>query len=561
MMTPTQYSQAAFESAYEYIDQVIRKKVRCGKLERLAVERHLCDLNDQERMGLFFDAEEVDRVFRFFSLLKHSKGREWAGKQFVLSGWQAFIILVVFGWYRRTDRLRRYRWCYIQIGRKNGKSTFAGGIALYMLTADKEPGAEVYSAATKRDQAKIVFDVAKAMVRKSPKLDERLSIFKNNISDHTSGSKFEPLGADADTLDGLDVYCGVIDELHAHKSRKAFDVIETGTGARLQPLIFIITTAGAEVESICAEQRDYAGKILEGTLDDDAYFAFICEPDKEDNWKDERNWRKGNPNLGSGKKIEGIREKFKKAAAAPAAQNSFRRLELDEWTSVNERWMDMEIWNACKIAQVALERRRAFGGLDLSAVTDLTAYVLAFEPDQDGSIPVLPFIWMPEDVVEEREKKDNAPYSQWIEDGFIMKTPGNVVDYGFIESTILETDRLYRVVEIGYDPWNALQTAVRLEGEGITMVEHRQGFKSMSPAMKETMRIVKSRSLNHMNNPVLKWCVSNVQARMDPAENIKPDKAASKKRIDPIVALIMAIGRLTADNEQHFDASRGIIAV
>ena len=370
----------------------------------------------------------------------------------------------------RTDGTRRFRTAYIEIGRKNGKSTLAAGVALYLFAADREPGAEVFTAATKRDQARIVHGEAIRMVRLSPGLQRHVQVFKDNLSMLRTTSKYEPLGADADTMDGLNVHGAIIDELHAHKNRNLWDVLETATGARRQPLIFAITTAGFDRHSICWQQHDYGEKILDGVIEDDAYFAFIASLDPEDSWTDRKMWIKANPNLGISVKPESLEEQCGKAESLPAAQNAFRRLRLNQWTEQSDRWIDLSVWDACiaPVDAALLKGRECFGGLDLSTTTDLSAFVLLFPPEDDEPWQVLCRFWMPEDNVRRRVEKDRVPYDVWIREGWIEATAGNVIDYDILRARIQEDADRFHIREIAFDRWNATQLCTQLQSTAWT---------------------------------------------------------------------------------------------
>ena len=541
MLTPTDYSAKCFDDALQYIDGVLSGEIVVGELVRLAVERHVRDLQNQRKGGIYFDPEGADRVFRFFSFLRHSLA-EWAGQQFVLSPWQSFIVLVLFGW-KRANGFRRFVIAYLQVARKNGKTTFLAGIGLYLAFADGEPGAEVYVAATKRDQAKKTHDEAVRMRAQSPELAKRIKSYRDNLHIDATAQKFVPIGSDADTTDGLNSHANLIDELHAHKTRRLWDVLVSGTGARRQALTCAITTAGFDLQSICWEQRDYAEKILRQIIDDDSYFAFVAEPDKGDDWRDESTWIKGNPNLGVSVYLEKLREEFRRADVSPAGQNSFRRLKLDEWTEQENRWIDVNAWNALPAVERAVEGARCYAGLDLSSTTDLTAFVLAFPPDEHPEWTILPYFWMPEDGLRERSRNDKVEYEAWVRDGWIKATPGDMVDYDFVREDIVNAAALYRIEEVAYDRWNSSQIVTQLTGDGLTMIPMGQGYASMSAPSKEFMRLILAKQINHQDNPVLRWMASNVMALQDPAGNIKPDKAKSRHRIDGIVAMIMAIDR------------------
>jgi phage terminase large subunit-like protein len=517
------------------------------------------------KRGLYFDREAADRVIRFFAFCCHSKG-ELAGQAIQLEPWQQFIFWVAFGWKRTVDNHRRFRTVYIELPRKNGKSTMMAGIGLYMLVADGEPGAEIYAAATKKDQARIVHADAIKMRDASPSLKKRIQKFRDNLSIPETNSKFIPLGADEDTLDGLNTHCNIIDELHAHKTRKVWDVLETATGARRQPMQVAITTAGFDKHSICWEQHTYSEKILSQIIDDDTYFAFIACLDEGADWEDEREWFKANPNLGISKKLDDMRRLAAKAKEQPAALNSFLRLHLDRWTKQDVLWMPMDRWNACNAAVDAEELygRECIGALDLASKTDLAALSLLFAPvDDDEPWKLLQYFWCPEENAELRAKKDRVPYDVWIRQEFIKATEGNVTDYDFIRRDIGELASDYRIKEIAFDPWNATQLVTQLTGDGMEMVEFRQGFASMSAPTKELMAMVLGKKIAHGGNPVLDWMASNVTVRQDPAGNLKPDREKSTEKIDGIVTLIMAIGRAIVQPEDDGSVyeKRGVLSV
>jgi phage terminase large subunit-like protein len=493
---------------------------------------------------LYFDEAAAQHALVFFGFLKHSKG-EWAGKVVELEPWQQFIIWVIFGW-KRADGTRRFRTAYEEVARKNGKSTIAAGVGLYLLVADGEGGAEVYSAATKRDQAKITFSEAHRMVLASPFLRKRVKAFRDNLHIEGTASKFEPLGADADTLDGLNIHGAIVDELHAHKNRDLWDVLETATGARRQPLMFAITTAGYNRQSLCYQEHEYATKVLSGIIEDDSFFGIIFSLDDGDDWEDESCWIKANPNLGVSKHLDKMREKAKKAKAMPSALFAFLRLELNVWTNSSTKWIKREHWDACG-KQVDIEQLHglsAYGGLDLSSTTDISAFVLVFPPQCDeDDYQVLCHFWIPEEAMHERTKRDQVPYEAWVDQGYITATPGNAIDYDFILAQIDEDAQLFDLPEIAFDRWGSTKIIQEIESRGLTCAQFGQGFKDMSPATKELEKLILSHHLAHGNNPVLNWMADNLVVLIDPAGNIKPDKQKSAERIDGMVALIMALAR------------------
>lgn len=462
----------------------------------------------------------------------------------------------MFGWLR-TDGLRRFRRAYEEVPRKNGKSTKLAGVGLALLVADGEPGAEIYSAATKRDQARIIFDEARRMARASPELARKLSIFKHNLSIDATASKFEPLSSDDKTLDGLNPSGALLDELHKHKTRALLDVIDTGMGARRQPLMWIITTAGDDnPESVYAAENDYAIKVLEGAVVDDTYFAFICTIDKGDRWDDPAVFPKANPNLGISVKLDDLMRQMLMAKKSPSAQAAFKRTRLNVRTSAASREIDMDVWAANAgdpVSAALIERlrgRRAWGGLDLSSKIDLSARILLFEPleDSDRHI-VLSKFWMPADTVDEKSDRDKVQYQRWIDEGWIETTAGNVIDHGMIEAQLRDDHAAYQLQSVAYDPWNATQLAVGLTGDGVPMVEFIQGIRSYTSPTKELGALLLSSKLQHGAHPVLTWMASNIKTVTDRNENKMPSKKHSTGRIDGITGLIMAIGRMTLPDE------------
>lgn len=550
--------------AQQYIEQVNQGEIVVCKWVRLAVERHLRDLETGHERGLHFDEVAATRVIKFFGFLRHSKG-EWAGQVVSLEPWQQFILWVVFGW-KGADGTRRFRTAYEEIARKNGKSTKAAGVGLYLFDADKEPGAEVYTAATKRDQARITHSEATRMVKKSAALKKRIAVYKDNLHNEATASKFEPVGRDADSLDGLNIHGAIVDELHAHKTRDLWDVLETATGARRQPLMYAITTAGYNRQSICYELHDYTRKVLEGIIEDDSFFGIIFTLDEGDDWEDEHNWVKANPNLGVSVKLDDLRRKATKAKKMPSALNAFLRLHMNVWTQAETKWLDPDKWRACgeePIDPEALRGRTCYGGLDLSSTTDITAFVLVFPPEKKGDkYLVLCRFWIPEAAMHERSKRDRVPYDAWVREGYIEATSGDVIDYDFVVSEILELAERYDLKEIAFDRWGASKMIQELQEVELTVAQFGQGFASMSGPSKELERLVVARGISHGNNPVLRWMADNLVIRQDPAGNIKPDKAKSIEKIDGMVALVMALARAILQENEDGDSvyeERGVL--
>lgn len=538
-----------------YAERVLAGDVPTGALVRLACERHQRDLESGHERGLRFDDDAAQLACDFFTLLQHSKG-EWGGQRFVLEPWQMFIVGCIFGW-KHLDGRRRFRRSYVEIPRKNGKSTISAGIGLYLLVADGEPGAEVYSAATKKDQAMITHSEAVRMVKASPSLRRRVGVRVNNLHVEATNSRYSPLSADANTMDGLNVHAAIIDELHAHPTRKIVDVLDTATGARRQPLIFEITTAGWDRLTVCWQHHEYSRQVVEGLVTDDTWFAYVAGADLGDDWQDEATWAKANPNLGVSVSLDDLRAKAKRARQIPDEQNAFKRLHLDIWTEQAERWLDLDDWTA-SAGPVAYDElpgrlagRRCYAGLDLSSTEDIAALVLVFADDAEPvGYDVLCWFWVPEETVRRRTERGNVPYSRWVEEGLITATAGNVIDYDIIEATIAGLADLYEIKELAYDPWNALALITRLQGRGLEVIPIRQGFASLSAPTKHLQALTLGTRLHHGNNPVLTWMAGNMAVVSDPAGNIKPAKDKSSEKIDGMAALVNAVARLIVQPER-----------
>lgn len=524
--------------------EAARTRKPIAKLVRLAAARHLGDL---KRKDGYFDVAAAEWAIDFFGHLRHSKGPK-AGLPFTLEPWQQFIVGSLFGWKAAKGGARRYRTAYVEVPRKNGKSTLSAGIALLLAFFDSEAGAEVYCAATKRDQARIVFEEAQRMRDKSPALKKRISSFVGNLHVTSTSQKLEPLGADADSMDGLNIHGAIVDELHAHKTRAMVDVLETATGARTQPLIFYITTAGYDRHSVCWERHAYTERVLEGTLKDDQTFGFISSADEGDDYQDPKTWAKANPNLGVSVNLDDLERKARRAAEIPAEQNAFRRLHLNQWTEQEVRWLDMGAWNDCagpmpwKDLREALRGEVCWLGMDLASTLDITA-VVAWFPERCALVP---WFWIPEVGMRQRVDRDRVPYDQWREEGAVFVTEGEVTDQDDVERFILEQlAPAYQVREIAFDPWNATQLSVRLTSAGAQTVSIGQTIAMMAEAVKRIEELVVSRKLVHGGHPVLRWMASNAETRSDPYGNrkiVKPERS-SVKRVDGMVAGAMAISR------------------
>ena len=513
-----------------------------------------------------YDKAKADRAVTFINNLSHTKGK-WAGKRFDLLPWQEQIVRDLFG-IVKEDGNRQFLTAYIEIPKKNGKSELAAAIALYLLYADNEASSEVYGAACDRNQASIVFDVAKQMVQMSRPLEKRSKIMgaTKRIVNYSNAGFYQVLSAETGTKHGLNVSGLVFDEIHAQPNRHLYDVLTKGSGdAREQPLFFIITTAGTDRNSICYELHTKALDILNGRKKDTSFYPVVYGLSDEDDWNDEANWLKANPSLGHTIGIDRVREAYQQALDNPAEENVFKQLRLNMWTSSSVAWIPEHVYAKGNdpIQYDSLRGRSCYAGLDLSSTSDITAFVLVFPPRfEEENYIVLPFFWLPEDTLELRCRRDHVLYDVWERQGYIKTTEGNVVHYGFIEKFIEDLSEIYHIKEIAYDRWNATQMVQNLEGMGLTMVPFGQGYKDMSPPSKELYKLMMEGKIQHGGHPVLKWMGQNVVMRQDPAGNIKPDKEKSVEKIDGIVALIMGLDRCIrhqTDEGSVYD-ERGILS-
>lgn len=528
------------------------KIAACGWV-RKACGRQLADLRKHRGKGsvYYWDEKAAEAVCEFAELLPHVKGK-WDTWNLVLQPWQKFILCVVFGWKRRgkgkpKEWIRRFKTVYVEVPRKNGKSMLASVIALYMLLSDDEPGAEVYSAATKRDQAKIVFGTALQMVRKSRKMRDHfgISYTQFNINVEKTGSKFEPLASEADSLDGLNTHCAIIDELHAHRTRELYDVMETSTASRRQSALIVITTAGTNRAGICYEQRTYTTKILDKVFQDDTYFGIIYTIDEEDDWQLEKTWEKANPNYGVSIFKGEIARLCKKAAHLASAQPNFLVKHLCVWVNADMRWMDILAWQRAgddKLDETQFEGEPCWEGIDLASRDDVACRVKLFRRLIEGDNHYYVFCdhYLPEAAI---ERSPNSQYQGWVADGWITATPGDVTDFSYIEEDLRADKDWYELREVGFDPFQATQFSTRMMAEGFPMVEVTANTKNFSEPMKELEALCLGGRLHHNGDPVLEWMVSNVVAHVDAKDNIFPRKETRDNKIDGVVAMIMALAR------------------
>jgi len=514
--------------------------------------RHLRKLKDYTPTQFMaedshYDKAAADYAVRFIECLAHTKGT-WAGKPFELIDWQERIIRDLFG-VLKPNGYRQFNTAYIEIPKKNGKSELAAAVALLLTCGDGEERAEVYGCAADRQQAAIVFDVAADMVRMCPALNKRVKILtsQKRIVYVPTNSFYQVLSAEAYSKHGFNIHGVVFDELHTQPNRKLFDVMTKGSGdARMQPLYFLITTAGTDTNSICYEQHQKAQDILEGRKIDKTFYPVIYGAPDDADWTSPEVWKNSNPSLGETIGMDKVEAACESAKQNPGEENAFRQLRLNQWVKQTVRWMPMHKWDACKVDfdESLLEGRVCYGGLDLSSTTDITAFVLVFPPtDEDDHYYILPYFWLPEETLDLRVRRDHVPYDLWQRQGFLMTTEGNVVHYGFIENFIDELGTRFNIREIAFDRWGAVQMSQNLEGLGFTLVQFGQGYRDMSPPTKELMKLTLEQKIAHNGHPVLRWNMDNIFIKRDPAGNIKPDKEKSTEKIDGTVATIMALDR------------------
>lgn len=562
-----------------YAEAVASGKIVAGPHVRGACKRHLEDLKEGPKRGLHWDVEKANRAIGFFRdvlFVDIVAGDTTEGemKPFELIDWQAFIVGSLFGWLG-PDGFRRFRMAFVETGKGSGKSPLAAGVGMYMLAADGEFRAEVYAAAQKKDQAKVLFRDAVAMVEKSPALDERLhlsgGVEKTNIAYLEKGSFFRPISTEerGKGQSGPRPHCGLLDEIHEHSTNAMVEFMRAGTKGRNQALIFMITNSGSDRTTVCYDYHDYGAKVCAGQIEDDALFAYICGLDEHDDpFKDESCWPKANPSLGITITHKYLREQVVQARGMPSKQNIVLRLNFCVWTDAESTWIGKEIWDSCesKPRPELLAGRTAYGGLDLSGKKDLTAHALVFSPDEDGIYDAFVDFWTPKDTLKERSEIDRVPYPLWVEQGFLNATPGKTVDYCHVAKRIAELSIAHEIEEIGFDPHRIEYLIPELaeegvdswtpeagidSGQGIKLTPHNQGFISMGLAVEAAEEIILNGKLRVWANPVLRWNMASTVLDEDAAGNRKPNKRKATGRIDGTVALIMALRlALMANSEE-----------
>lgn len=550
------------DPATHFAQRVDSGKIVAGPFVRNSCRRHLCDLETGRDRGLVWDLGAASHGTNFYPEVLRLNGGQFEGKPFDLELWQAFIVGSLFGW-KRADRTRRFRKAYIETGKGSGKSPLAAGIGLYGLTVDGENRAEVYAAATKMDQAKILFRDAVAMVDMSPELDQRIqrSGAKGkewNLAYLANNSFFRPISSD-DGQSGPRPHIGLLDEIHEHRDGNVVEMLDAGTKFRTQPLIVMITNSGSSKQSVCWEYHEFGRKVCSGELQDDSFFAFICGLDEgDDPFEDESCWIKANPSLGVTIQKPYLRERVTQARGMPSKEAVVKRLNFCMWVEADAPWISYELWKAGDqpVDPTLLRNRRCWGGLDLSSTQDLTSFVLLFEPTaEDPFWRLVPHFWLPEKGLAEKAEKDSVPYLSWVEHGHLRTTPGAAVSKRHVLQEIAQITASLDLQAVAYDRWRIEDLKQVMADEGIELAELKpfgQGYQSMSPAVEEFERRLVAGDLAHDNNPVMTWCAANAVTTADAANNRKLDKARSNGRIDGVVAAVMATGISTqGDEPQH----------
>ena len=504
-----------------------------------------------------FNADKAQHAIDFFHLfLKHHKGK-WAGTPFILSDWQISIVANLFGWIR-PDNTRRFRSSLIELPRKSGKSSLSAGLALMCLTSD-EQGGEVYTAAADRDQANIVFGIAKRFVESDEYLSKRCKIYRHAIVVPSTGSTMKALASDSRTAHGLNASAVICDELHVWTkpdARELYEALITSQGARRQPLNIAITTAGTAEPTLWRDLHNYARKVQDGTVNDMAFMPAIWAAKKDEQWDDPEVWARCNPSLGTTVSVEFYEQECVKAKALPSYQNAFRRLYLNQPTEQMDRWISMEAWDACEqpYTEEELKGRECYAGLDLSSTLDMTALVLVFPrtEDEGGGFDLLPYFFVPNENIAKRQHDDGVPYIQWRDSTppSLIATDGDIVDYSFIRKKIQELHSHYNIKEVILDRWNAISISVQLqEQDGFNVGFFGQGYRSMSAPCKQLEAMIMGKRLRHGGHPVLRFNATGVACQEDAAGNIKLNKSRSSTKIDGLVSTVMGIGRANATTD------------
>lgn len=534
--------------ATQYAHDIVAGNIPACTYVKLACQRHLDDLaNDSVLWPYTFDTKKANRICRFIELLPLVKGSKFLGKNLILEPWQCFAVCCLFGWVKKDTGKRRFRKCYIEVPKGNGKSALMSGIALFMLALDGEPGAEIYSAAITKEQAKIVFETAQQMARKCPKFLAKYGVEVAAHDIHLIAdtlSVFKALASEADSLEGKNPHLVVIDELHAHPTRKLYENLESAMGKRDNNLLLSITTAGSDRLGICYETRGHVIETLEKTFVDESLFGIIYTLDDTDDWTLEANWIKANPNWGVSVEPDTIINDGRRAIFTTHKQPSFQTKHLDIWVNADQALISARDWQACFTPHMDIEDFHADPctvGSDLASKLDLAARTNLFtrtEDDGKQHLYVFGKYWIPNDTI---EKSSNPKYEGWARDDYIVRSPGATNDFDVIEQELKDTASQFDVKAMAFDPWNAKQMMDHLMADGATVVEIRPTVQNFSPALKELLALVADRRIHHNGDPVLAWAISNLVGHTDAKDNIFPRKERPENKIDPVIALLMAL--------------------
>ena len=540
------------ERALSYIDRVLSGQRKAGELERLAVERHVRDLREATERGLYFDERSAKRALAFCQLVKHYQG-EWAGREFEPEDWQCFILWCIFGWKTRGG-VRRFRQAAVEVPRKNGKTMLGAVIALYGLVADEEPGAQVFSAGIDKDQAAICWRAACKIVEQSPVLQKRLKVWTTSIAYESAGAYYKPLSKETKNKDGLNPHFAICDEMHAWPTDELYNLIRSGMGARRQPLIFTITTAGFDMTLPYFQMRRFFIDVLRGVKQDESTFAIIYCPDPDDDWHDPATWRKASPNLGVSVYEDFMQKEYEQAVnKGGTTEVSFKTKNLNLWVDAPDVWIRDELVARCDYGTTdrELEGETCYAGLDLASHVDINALCLYFPEREHPACRF--FFWIPEDKV--REKEDRVDYRLWHQQGWIRITNGNVIDIDELVQDLARILRRYDVQSIAFDPAKAYHGVIQgLQKEGFDdlLDEFPQGIQNMSEPTKKIEADVSAAQVDLMRNPVVRWMFRNVVIYRDANDNIKMDKKRSTEKIDGCVAMANAYGAYMSEDSSTF---------
>lgn len=534
-----------------YARQVKSGEIVAGPPVRDACARHLKDITAGAKRGLKWDLAAANKAIGFFSDILKLNGGQFEGQPFYLTPWQEFVVGSLFGWKWKATGFRRFKMLYVETGKGSGKSPLLAGIGLICLMADNEYRAEVYSAATKKDQAQILFKDAVAMVDQSPALDSRLQRSGTagkewNLAYLPTMSYFRPISSERNSQSGPRPHCALVDELHEHKDDTVIEMMDAGTKFRQQPIVAMITNSGTDKKGICWEYHDYAIKVAAGLIEDDTFFGYVCALDEKDlPFEDESCWPKANPTLGATIDHQYIRDRIVKARGMPSKESKVMRLNFCMWVGAESPAISREVWEACTGRHTAesLKGRDCVAALDLSSTTDLTSLVLMFLPtDKDKYYRFLPFFWLPKDNLKDREEEDKVPYMKWHRDGLIECTPGAAISKLFVLQRIVKLSTQYNILALAYDRWRIEDLKQLAKDDGLRlpdMVPVGQGYQSMGPAFDTFEERLVRHELRHNNHPVMNMCAANCVVEENPAGDRKPSKSKATGRIDGIVAGIM----------------------